>query len=146
MSFSIRCTFKPGGARERFAIRVPHIEYMTEALPFTVLGGARLDDEAESDALGMMVVVDLPDRAAVQSFIENEPYRMAGLFETVEIERFKVMTASVLRAELRRERAKMQARGTDSNAESALQPREVHGPSEFDPNRSPGVTCAKANI
>ena len=109
MDFVVRCTFKPGASQERFAIRVPHIEYMIAALPFTRLGGARLLDEDGSSTVGMMVVVDLPDRAAVERFIENEPYRLAGLFGTVEIEPLKVMTEDVLQVELARERTR--ARG-----------------------------------
>lgn len=114
MNFVVRCTFRLGGAQERFAIRIPHIEYMIAALPFTRLGGARLIGETGSSAAGMMVVVDVPDRAAAERFIENEPYQMAGLFETVEIERLKVMTEEVLRAELDRERTAAHSGETSS--------------------------------
>ena len=106
MKFIIRATFRPGGAEERFAIRVPHIEYMMAALPFTVVGGPRLTDEEGSSALGLMVVVELPNNAAAQRFIDGEPYRQAGLFQSIEIEPFKHMTSDLLEAELMTERAK----------------------------------------
>ncbi len=106
MHFAVRCTFRPGGAEERFRVRIAHIEYMTAALPITLIGGARLIDGAASATSGMLVIVDVPDREAAERFITHEPYNEAGLFAVVELEQLKVMTADVLRSELAMEKRK----------------------------------------
>ena len=106
MSFLIQCRYRPGAAEERFSIRAKHLEYMISALPNTVAGGALLDQRGP--AIGMFVVLEVEDRAIAERFISGEPYNAAGLFETVEILRLKLMTPepepNFLAAELTRQR------------------------------------------
>lgn len=107
MHFIITGTFASPRAEDLVPVRAAHLEYMMTALPFTRVGGARLSDEQGSSLLGLMVVVDLPDRAAAEHFIANEPYRKAGLITTVEIEPLRIMMEEhILRSELDRERAR----------------------------------------
>ncbi len=89
-AWAIRCHYRPGGAEERLAIRLEHIEYMIAALPFTIFGGAILSGDGAP--LGMEVIVRLADREAAQAFIDREPYSRGGLFATVVIEQVRAMT------------------------------------------------------
>ena len=40
---------------------------------------------------GSLLIVDFPDRAAVNAFVDADPYTSAGLFESVDIKRWKMV-------------------------------------------------------
>lgn len=107
-AFALRCYYRPGGAEDRLAIRIPHLEYMIAALPIKLFGGAILADDGS--AIGMEVILRVPDRAAAERFLAAEPYARAGLFERVEITPVRPMVppgdGTRLHAELARERAR----------------------------------------
>ncbi len=88
--FVFTCRDKPGSAALRQRIRVVHIEYMIAALDSTVFGGP-LRDDADTQTLGSIFALRLPDRAAAEAFIRDEPYNKAGLFESVQIELWRQM-------------------------------------------------------
>ncbi len=100
-AWAIRCHYRPGGADERLAIRLEHIEYMIAALPVTIFGGAILSDDGTP--VGMEVILRLADRAAAQAFIDQEPYCRGGLFASIVIERVRAMTPPYDGAPLYRE-------------------------------------------
>ena len=108
MPFAVICTYRPGGDVERFPHRIDHLRYMIAAEPFTVFGGALLTDDGQRST-GMIVVLDVPDRAAAEDFVSAEPYARAGLFENVAIRQFRQMTPALtpgfLSEELQRELA-----------------------------------------
>jgi uncharacterized protein YciI len=39
--------------------------------------------------VGSLLIVDMPDKAAVEAFVRDDPYFKAGLFEAVLIRPFK---------------------------------------------------------
>jgi uncharacterized protein len=49
-----------------------------------VYGGALLAEDGKT-AIGSLLVVNLPDRAAAQKFSDGDPYAKAGLFQSVAI-------------------------------------------------------------
>jgi uncharacterized protein YciI len=53
-----------------------------------VLGGALLADD-DATRKGSVLIVNVPNRAAAEAFSENEPFRKAGLFSSVEISRMR---------------------------------------------------------
>lgn len=88
--FVFTCHDKPGNAELRQRIRPVHMEYMIAVLDITVFGGP-LRNDADTQSHGSVFALKLPDRAAAQAFIEDEPYNKAGLFESVSIERWRQM-------------------------------------------------------
>lgn len=114
IGYRLLCRYRPGGAEARLPLRIVHLEYMIAALPITVFGGAVLSDQGEP--LGMEVLLEVPTRALAERFIADEPYSAAGLFESVTIDRIRVMTppqdGGPLRQALADERAQL-ARRTD---------------------------------
>lgn len=106
--FLVTCLYKPGAAEARMAVRAPHIEYMIAAMPQTVFGGPLLADDGET-ATGLVVILDLPDRAAADRFVQNEPYFTNDLFERVEIHECRQFVpepeVGFLAAELERQKA-----------------------------------------
>ena len=53
-----------------------------------LLGGATLEDDGETRT-GSVLIINVPDRAAADEFALNEPFRKAGLFETVTLTRMR---------------------------------------------------------
>ena len=76
------------GAAIRAATRDAHFAYLDAHQDILVLGGALLADE-DATRTGSVFIVNVPDRAAAESFSENEPFRKAGLFSSVKISRMR---------------------------------------------------------
>lgn len=76
------------GAAIRAATREAHFAYLDAHQDILVLGGALLADE-DATRTGSVLIVNVPDRAAAESFSENEPFRKAGLFSSVKISRMR---------------------------------------------------------
>lgn len=83
MLYAIICTDKPGHLEVRKANRDAHVAYLkssgvvTQAGPF--LDGA-------GDMCGSLVILDVADRAAAESWAAQDPYKHADLFSDVRIE------------------------------------------------------------
>ncbi len=89
MLFCIYATDKSDALETRMAARQAHLDYIKENYNDNmVCAGPRLSDDGEA-MIGSAVIIDLPDEAAVQVFCKNDPYSIAGIFESVEITRFK---------------------------------------------------------
>jgi uncharacterized protein YciI len=76
------------GAAIRAATKDAHLAYLEEHSGVLVLGGALLADDGVG-RLGSCLLINVPDRAAAERFSENEPFRKAGLFESVVIRRMR---------------------------------------------------------
>jgi uncharacterized protein YciI len=80
---------RPDGAGDiRAANREAHFAYLDANMDKLVLGGALLGDDGEA-RLGSCFVLNVPNRAAAEEFSKNEPFRKAGLFESVKIRRMR---------------------------------------------------------
>ncbi len=79
---------RPDGAAIRAATRDAHFAYLDENEDILVLGGALLADDNETRT-GSVLIVNVPDRAAAETFSRNEPFRKAGLFSSVKISRMR---------------------------------------------------------
>jgi uncharacterized protein len=92
--YVILCTDKPDSLALRMATREAHLAYVkaTTFVQFR-LGGPFLSDEGEM--VGSMLIVDAEDRSKVDAFVKNDPYGVAGLFESVEIGPWKVTVGSL---------------------------------------------------
>ncbi len=110
MLFSFICIDKPGSAVLRSSLRAEHLSYMMGVKDRTIFGGP-LQDDLGATSIGSIFVLDLGSRADAEAFIESEPYKRGGLFETVMIRRWRQMAPEpvegFLQEELTRERAKL---------------------------------------
>ena len=88
MFFCIFCTDKPGAASIRAENRPAHIEYLKSFGEKIIVGGATLTDDGEG-MTGSLLVIDVADRAAAEAFAANDPFAKAGLFQSVEIRRWR---------------------------------------------------------
>lgn len=83
----IKCLNKPDSLAVRAAALDEHIADNRAHADRIRFSGPLLADDGETP-VGTIWVIDLPDRAAAEAFLADEPYNRAGLFESVEITRF----------------------------------------------------------
>lgn len=89
MLFFIRYTDKPGAAAIRAANRQAHLDYVIGRYgEATKLAGPTLAADGETME-GSVLILDLPDRAAAEVFVAEDPYTRAGLFESTVIRPFR---------------------------------------------------------
>ena len=81
--FLLLCVDKPGSVALRMANREAHLAYVAAHGDQVPAAGPLLDDEGQMK--GSLLIIEAPDRGAVEAFSAADPYRQAGLFERVEI-------------------------------------------------------------
>lgn len=85
--FVLTCIDKPGALEVRLATREAHIAFARESGALK-LGGPFLD--AAGEMAGSMLIIEAEDLAAAKAFSEADPYRKAGLFQSVDIRPFRI--------------------------------------------------------
>ena len=88
MLFSILIYDKPNSAALRDVHRKVHLEYLEAFDAQTLFAGPFTTDD-ESEDLGSLRLIDLPDRAAAEQHIADEPYVTGGIQDRWEIARWK---------------------------------------------------------
>ncbi|KZD06270.1 YciI family protein [Oceanibaculum pacificum] len=86
MLFSIVCRDKPNSVELRMATRPTHLEYLKARTDNILVGGPVLGGGANGEEpTGSHLIVEAPDLAAAKKFADDDPYALAGLFESVDI-------------------------------------------------------------
>jgi uncharacterized protein len=77
---------KPGMGATRERLLAEHRRYFAEAgyRDCFIERGPLLDDDG-TEWVGSAMLVELPDRAAVEAMLADEPYAKAGMYATVEV-------------------------------------------------------------
>ena len=84
MLFAIFCTDKEDYLDVRLDNRPQHVEHLKSIGEQLVFAGPTLADDGET-MNGSLIVVDMDGRDAVDAFAAADPYKQAGLFESVVI-------------------------------------------------------------
>lgn len=99
---------KPDGAEVRRRTRAAHLEFISTRTHIFRYGGALLDEAGKM--IGSLMMIELPDRAALDRYLAEDPYTRAGLYDPLHINETRQVlpevTPGFLAAELQRERAK----------------------------------------
>jgi uncharacterized protein YciI len=92
--YVIVCIDKPDSLALRMATREAHLAYVKAIDQVTFhVGGPFLSDDGTMN--GSMLIVAADDRSKVDDFVKNDPYGMAGLFESVDVRPWKVTVGSL---------------------------------------------------
>jgi len=92
--FVLSCIDKADSLDLRAANRQAHMSYFTEHPAFR-LGGPYLD--VDDRAVGSMIIIEAEDSAMALAISQADPYRLAGLYERVDIRRWRHIAGSVPR-------------------------------------------------
>ena len=84
MQFLVKAYDGPDMLDKRMAVRPAHLEGMRELGKQIVFAGGLLDEAGGMK--GSALVMDFPDRTALDAYLEREPYVTAGVWETIDIE------------------------------------------------------------
>ena len=85
-NYAVICIDKPGSLALRVANRDAHLAYIAQTGVVVQAGPFLGDDEG---MIGSLLILDVADRAAAADWGANDPYFKAGLFESVQIHRWK---------------------------------------------------------
>ena len=96
MQFLVKAYDGEGMLERRMAVRPRHLEGMKKLGKQIICAGGLLDDEGKMK--GSALVLEFPDRAALDDYLANEPYVTEHVWEKVEVE---VMNVVILQGEAR---------------------------------------------
>ncbi|WP_395699137.1 YciI family protein [Aquabacterium sp.] len=102
MLFIVQALDRPDSQALRTQARVPHLEFVAGHTAVFRFGGPLLG--ADGRPVGSLMILDLPDRVALEAHLEADPFFGSGLFQTVQVwQSVQVVpeaTPGALRAEL----------------------------------------------
>jgi len=90
MHYVLFCTDKTGASQIRADNRPAHVEYLKANSDILYVAGPTLTEDG-SGMNGSLIVIDVEDRKAAETFASNDPYARAGLFESVVIKPWKLV-------------------------------------------------------
>lgn len=90
--YAIVCKDKPGALETRLAVRPKHLEYLAQSTNLK-LAGALLDDAG--NPIGSILVFEADDVSVAQAQADNDPYTAAGIFESVEINPWRLAVGAL---------------------------------------------------
>jgi uncharacterized protein YciI len=83
MIFIVQALDRPNTQTLRTQARVPHLEFVADHASAFRFGGPMLG--ADGRPVGSLMILDLPDRAALEAHLEADPFFGCGLFQTVQV-------------------------------------------------------------
>ena len=89
MQFLIKAYDGEGMLDKRMAVRPRHLEGMKKLDRQIICAGGLLDEEGKMK--GSALVLEFPDRAALDGYLANEPYVVEGVWEKVDVEIMNVV-------------------------------------------------------
>ncbi len=89
MQFMIKAYDGKDMLEKRMAVRPRHLEGMKKLGRQIICAGGLLDDEGQMK--GSALILEFPDRAALDEYLANEPYVVEGVWEKVEVENMNVV-------------------------------------------------------
>lgn len=81
--FVIYCIDRPDSEKLRADLRTPHIEYLEREVDKIALIGPTLSEAGQPN--GMVVILEVSERAEAEQFLANEPFVTGDLFVSTEI-------------------------------------------------------------
>jgi hypothetical protein len=84
MLFAIICHDKPSSGHIRSQTRPAHLEYLSGFAAKAHMVGPLQSDDQQS-MIGSLLIMNFDNRDEADEFGANDPYALAGLFESVSI-------------------------------------------------------------
>ena len=89
MQFLIKANDGPNMLEKRMAVRPRHLEGMKALGKQIIVAGGLLDESGKMK--GSALVMDFPDRAALDEYLNHEPYVVEGVWQKIEVEIMNVV-------------------------------------------------------
>jgi uncharacterized protein YciI len=88
MLWSIHCLDGDDVTEKRAALAADHSAHLRTAEPAPLVYGPLLDDAGEH-GVGSFFLIDAPDRAAAEHWVEADPFHQGGVWQTVQVHAFR---------------------------------------------------------
>ncbi|MDH3315747.1 MAG: YciI family protein [Gammaproteobacteria bacterium] len=88
MLFVVYVLDKPGTGKQRLALKPAQYEHLGKVENRMVTGGPLLAEDGET-MIGSLLIIDLPDRAAAESWLAEAPFTQGGVFGEATIYPYK---------------------------------------------------------
>ena len=89
MQFLVKAYDGDGMLEKRMEVRPRHLEGMKALGRQIICAGGLLDDEGRMK--GSALVMEFPDRAALDEYLAKEPYVAEGVWQKIEVEPMNVV-------------------------------------------------------
>ena len=89
MQFLVKAYDGPDMLEKRMAVRPRHLEGMKALGRQIIDAGGLLDEDGKMK--GSALVMEFPDRDALDKYLENEPYVIEGVWQKIDIEIMNVV-------------------------------------------------------
>ena len=89
MQFLVKAYDGEGMLEKRMEVRPRHLEGMKALGRQIVVAGGLLDEEGRMK--GLALVMEFPDRGALDEYLKSEPYVTEGVWQKIEVERLNVV-------------------------------------------------------
>lgn len=83
--FAVICRDKPGALQTRLDTREAHLAYVRDS-GIVRMAGPLIED---GEMRGSLLILETDDLAAAQDWAANDPYKAAGLFDSVQVVEWK---------------------------------------------------------
>ena len=90
--FVLSCRDRAGALDVRMGAREAHLAYVRENAAKVRMGGPYLGPDG--GMIGSLLILEAESEADVRAFADSDPYKLAGLFERVEITPFRMTVGS----------------------------------------------------
>lgn len=84
MLFALICFDNANSTALRAAVRPKHLAYIEAHKAQVKIAGPFLSDDGEK-MVGSLIIIEADDIDAARAFAEDDPYRKAGLFASVDV-------------------------------------------------------------
>ena len=89
MQFLVKANDGPNMLEKRMEVRPRHLEGMKKLGRQIIVAGGLLDEEGKMK--GSALVMEFPDRAALDEYLAGEPYVQEGVWQKIEVEPMNVV-------------------------------------------------------
>ena len=89
MQFLVKAYDGEGMLEKRMEVRPRHLEGMKALGKQIIAAGGLLDEEGKMK--GSALVMEFPDRGALDEYLNSEPYVTEGVWQKIEVERLNVV-------------------------------------------------------
>ena len=89
MQFLVKAYDGEGMLEKRMEVRPRHLEGMKALGKQVIVAGGLLDESGKMK--GSALVMEFPDRAALDAYLANEPYVVEGVWKKIDVEAMNVV-------------------------------------------------------
>ena len=89
MQFLVRAYDGPNMLEKRMAVRPRHLEGMKALGKQIIAAGGLLDEDGKMK--GSTLIMEFPDRAALDDYLAGEPYVVEGVWQKIVVEPMNVV-------------------------------------------------------